>query len=100
MSNGRCSGGGFGLKRRGLDNESFWEGFLMLLEELLTEAQVLERYGHLLGTRSKKTLWSWRKQGRLGFLRRGKVLLYLPEHIENFLADELARKERKGGWRR
>lgn len=67
----------------------------MLLDTLMTEAEVLERYGHLLGTQSRKTIWQWRHDGRLGYIKRGRIVLYLPEHIEQFLADERARRERK-----
>lgn len=57
----------------------------ILIETAMTADQVIEKYGKLLGTRSTKRLWEWRKSGRLGFIRRGKGVLHTPQHIEDFL---------------
>jgi hypothetical protein len=58
---------------------------ILLLETAMTPEQVIQKYGKLLGTRSVKRLWEWRRAGRLGFIRRGKGVLHTPQHVENFL---------------
>jgi excisionase family DNA binding protein len=59
----------------------------MTMEQLLTEDEVAEAFGV-----TRATLWKYRREGLLRFVRLGRFIRYRAEDVEAFL------EERQGLW--